>query len=201
MPVFGPGGASTKMGQRIGTLQIANWLLSSGPRGTGQPRQLLDPVREGVQALENAGLVHRTELGGGSSYLQATGLGRLPWPRDPSGSTWLCQADFRVLQPAGQPCALRGSRLDRLAQRARRAGRILVMMKPARAVTRRYLPGSPFNTPRATPPVKQFAMQDLVTHDRYGLGRVISVEETAVLVDFGTAQERISTPYAKMTRL
>jgi hypothetical protein len=96
---------------------------------------------------------------------------------------------------------LRGSRLDRLALRARRAGRILVMMKPARAVTRRYLPGSPFNTPRATPPVKQFAMQDLVTHDRYGLGRVISVEETAVLVDFGTAQERISTPYAKMTRL
>ena len=96
---------------------------------------------------------------------------------------------------------MRGSRLDRLALRARRAGGILVMMKPARAVTRRYLPGSPFNTPRATPPVKQFAMQDLVTHDRYGLGRVISVEETAVLVDFGTAQERISTPYAKMTRL
>ena len=96
---------------------------------------------------------------------------------------------------------MRGSRLDRLAQRGRRAGSILVKMKPARAVTRRYLPGSPFNTPRATPPVKQFAMQDLVTHDRYGLGRVISVEETAVLVDFGTAQERISTPYAKMTRL
>ena len=97
--------------------------------------------------------------------------------------------------------ALRGSYLNRLTRRSRRAGRILVMMKRAHAVTRRYLPGSPFNTPSATPPVKQFAMQDLVTHDRYGLGRVISVEETAVLVDFGTAQERISSPYAKMTKL
>jgi hypothetical protein len=75
------------------------------------------------------------------------------------------------------------------------------MMKQARAVTRRYLPGSPFNTPLSTPPVKQFAMQDLVTHDRYGLGRVISVEGGSVLVDFGTAQERISAPYAKMTKL
>ncbi len=75
------------------------------------------------------------------------------------------------------------------------------MMKPARAVTRRYLPGSPFNKPHATSSVKRFAMQDLVTHDQYGLGRVISVEETAVLVDFGTAQERISTPYTKMTKL
>jgi hypothetical protein len=76
MPVFGPGGASTKMGQRIGTLQIANWLLSSGPRGTGQLKQLLEPVREGVQVLENAGLVLRTNLGEGSSYLQATRLGQ-----------------------------------------------------------------------------------------------------------------------------
>ena len=80
-------------------------------------------------------------------------------------------------------------------------GRILVLMKPARAVTRRHLPGSPFNTPPSTRPVKQFAMQDLVTHDQYGLGRVISVEETAVLVDFRTVQEWISMPYARMTRL
>jgi hypothetical protein len=75
------------------------------------------------------------------------------------------------------------------------------MMKPARAVTRRYLPGSPFGPPAPARPVRQFAMQDLVTHDRYGLGRVISVEETAVLVDFRTSREWISAPYAKMTRL
>jgi hypothetical protein len=75
MPVFGPGGASTKMGQRIGTLQIANWLPSSVPRGTGQLKQVLEPVREGVQVLENAGLVLRRNLGEGSSYLQVTRLG------------------------------------------------------------------------------------------------------------------------------
>lgn len=74
-------------------------------------------------------------------------------------------------------------------------------MKPARAATRRYLPTSPFNTPVATAPAKQFAMLDLVTHDRYGLGRVTSVEEAAVLVDFGTTQVWIVAPYAKMIKL
>jgi hypothetical protein len=74
-------------------------------------------------------------------------------------------------------------------------------MTPARAVTRRYLPGSPFNKPPSTRPAKTFALQDLVTHDQYGLGRVINVEETAVLVDFRTVQEWISMPYARMTRL
>jgi hypothetical protein len=75
-------------------------------------------------------------------------------------------------------------------------------MKPARAATRRYLPGSPFNTPPAPRQVKVFAVHDQVTHDQYGLGRVISVEdEVAVLVDFGSRRERISAPYAKLTRL
>jgi hypothetical protein len=41
-----------------------------------------------------------------------------------------------------------------------------------------------------------------VTHDKYGLGVVIGVEEEiAVLVDFGTQQERITTPYNKLTKL
>lgn len=74
-------------------------------------------------------------------------------------------------------------------------------MKPARAATRRYLPASPFNNAPAAAPAKQFAMLDLVTHDRYGLGRVTGVEESAVLVDFGTAHVRIIAPYAKMTKL
>jgi hypothetical protein len=81
------------------------------------------------------------------------------------------------------------------------AGTILLSVKPARAATRRYLPGSPFNTPPITRPVKQFAVQDQVTHDRYGLGRVISTDETGVLVDFGTQQERIAAPYSKLTKL
>jgi len=40
-----------------------------------------------------------------------------------------------------------------------------------------------------------------VTHDRYGLGRVIRTEADAVLVDFGTVKHRISAPYAKLTKL
>ncbi len=76
-------------------------------------------------------------------------------------------------------------------------------MKTSRTVTRRYLPGSPFNVPAAPlPPVEQYALQDLVTHDKYGLGRVIGVEDDiAVLVDFGPQQERILAPYAKLTKL
>lgn len=74
-------------------------------------------------------------------------------------------------------------------------------MKAARAATRRYLPGSPFNNQPEAPPVEEFAVLDLVTHDRYGLGKVISVEQTTVVVDFGTSRVRISTPYTKMTKL
>jgi hypothetical protein len=75
-------------------------------------------------------------------------------------------------------------------------------MKPTRAATRRYLPGSPFNTPPVVRPVEQYALHDQVTHDRYGLGVVIGVEgEIAVLVDFGTQRERITAPYSKLTKL
>ena len=80
--------------------------------------------------------------------------------------------------------------------------RILVIMKPARAATRRFLPASPFNTVPADPPIEQFAVQDLVTHDKYGLGRVIRVEDdTALVIAFGSRQVRILSPYAKLTKL
>jgi hypothetical protein len=80
-------------------------------------------------------------------------------------------------------------------------GRILVIMKPARA-TRRFLPTSPFNAPPAAPPAVVFVVQDQVTHDKYGLGRVIDVEDdAAVLIDFGSRQERITTPCSQLTRL
>jgi hypothetical protein len=77
------------------------------------------------------------------------------------------------------------------------------MMKPARAATRRFLPTSPFNAPPAAPPAVQFAVQDQVTHDKYGLGRVIGVEDdaAAVVIDFGSRQERITTPCSQLTRL
>ena len=69
-------------------------------------------------------------------------------------------------------------------------------------MTRRPVPGSPFNKSQpAPPPVEVFEAQDLVTHDRYGLGRVITAEAGAVLVEFGTVRHRINAPYAKLTKL
>ncbi|GAA1254925.1 hypothetical protein GCM10009677_00890 [Sphaerisporangium rubeum] len=53
-----------------------------------------------------------------------------------------------------------------------------------------------------SPPVECFVVQDLVSHDRYGLGRVIGVDDDiAVVVDFGTKTYRISAPYAKLVKL
>lgn len=66
---------------------------------------------------------------------------------------------------------------------------------------KRFLPTSPFKAPVALPP-KQFAVGDQVTHDVHGLGRVVGVEAgIATVVDFGSAQERILSPYAKMSKL
>ncbi|MBB2740518.1 MULTISPECIES: hypothetical protein [Microbispora] len=45
-------------------------------------------------------------------------------------------------------------------------------------------------------------MNDQVTHDRYGLGVVLEVEDgVAVIVDFRSQQERIMTPYKKLHKL
>jgi hypothetical protein len=74
-------------------------------------------------------------------------------------------------------------------------------MKRPRAA-RRPLPGSPFNKPLVVPVIERFAVEDRVTHDKYGLGKVIGVEdEIAVLVDFGTQTQRITTPYHKLFKL
>jgi hypothetical protein len=79
---------------------------------------------------------------------------------------------------------------------------ILEMMKPARAATRRYLPTSPFKPPPDPPPPEQFAVQDQVNHDKYGLGRVMSLEDdTALIIDFGTHQVRITIPCSKLIKL
>lgn len=52
------------------------------------------------------------------------------------------------------------------------------------------------------PAPKHFATGDQVSHDVYGLGRVIGMEEgIAALVDFGSTQMRIPSPYGKMTKL
>jgi len=75
-------------------------------------------------------------------------------------------------------------------------------MKPARAAPRRILPGSPLNVLPVDPPVEQFAVRDQVTHDKYGLGRVVLIEDDdAVIVEFGSRRVRILPPFARLTKL
>jgi hypothetical protein len=76
------------------------------------------------------------------------------------------------------------------------------MMKPARAATRRPPPTSPFGIPPPAPPAEQFAVQDQVTHDKYGLGRVIGVQDdVALVIDFGSRRVQIMMPCAKLAKL
>jgi hypothetical protein len=65
---------------------------------------------------------------------------------------------------------------------------------------RRHLASSPFQ-PRPEPLIEQFEVEDRVSHDSYGLGRVVSTEEGAVTVDFGSQRVRIVSPFAKMEKL
>lgn len=65
---------------------------------------------------------------------------------------------------------------------------------------RRHLASSPFQ-PEPEPIIEQFALEDLVSHDSYGVGRVIGTEASAVTVDFRSHTRRITSPFHKMTRL
>ena len=40
-----------------------------------------------------------------------------------------------------------------------------------------------------------------MSHDSYGVGRVVGIESDAVSVDFGDKTVRVSSPYRKMTKL
>jgi hypothetical protein len=78
-------------------------------------------------------------------------------------------------------------------------------MNPYRAPSRRPLPGSPFNaaeTVVAPGEAERYSVDDKVTHDKYGLGTIIGVEEGAtVLVDFGSHKRRLRTPCSKLIKL
>jgi hypothetical protein len=65
---------------------------------------------------------------------------------------------------------------------------------------RRHLASSPFQ-PDPEPTIEQYALNDLVSHDSYGMGRVIQVEAAAVTVDFRSQTVRIRSPFHKMARL
>jgi hypothetical protein len=78
--------------------------------------------------------------------------------------------------------------------------RILEVMKPY-AGSRRHLSSSPFQ-PAVEAEVETFEVGDRVTHDTYGLGRVVGVEtDQAVAVSFGTSQVRLMRPFAKLHKL
>jgi hypothetical protein len=65
---------------------------------------------------------------------------------------------------------------------------------------RRHLASSPFK-PKVELPIENFESDDLVSHDSYGVGRVVSVEADAVTVNFRDQTVRVSSPYRKMTKL
>jgi hypothetical protein len=65
---------------------------------------------------------------------------------------------------------------------------------------RRHLASSPFR-PDPQPTIEQFELNDLVSHDSYGMGRVIHAETAAVTVDFGSQTVRVPSPYHKMSKL
>jgi len=64
----------------------------------------------------------------------------------------------------------------------------------------RHLASSPFK-PDPEPVIEQFECGDLVSHDSYGVGRVVGAEEAAVTVDFRTQKVRIASPFRKMAKL
>lgn len=65
---------------------------------------------------------------------------------------------------------------------------------------RRHLATSPFK-PKIEPEIEIFALDDRVSHQSYGLGRVVGQESAAVTVDFGNCTRRIVSPFHKLERL
>ena len=59
-------------------------------------------------------------------------------------------------------------------------------MTPRPSVARRVLPGSPFAAPARIPTASEtLEAGDRITHDRYGLGRVVNIiDDHDVLVEF-----------------
>jgi hypothetical protein len=60
---FAPDGLGTKSGHRQGPIEVTNWLMSSYSSKAKFTQPLLRPVMEGLQALENAGLVESRGFG------------------------------------------------------------------------------------------------------------------------------------------
>ena len=88
---------------------------------------------------------------------------------------------------------------DVAAARLLSHGGILEVMTSSRAKPR-HLASSPFR-PDVEPEIEEYALDDLVSHDSHGMGRVVGVEAGAVTVNFGRQSVRVTSPYRKMSRL
>lgn len=73
-------------------------------------------------------------------------------------------------------------------------------MPSSRGSRPKHLASSPFK-PAVDPVVEVFEVDDRVTHDLYGLGRVVKVDSHAVTVDFGSQTIRVTHPFSKMHHL
>jgi hypothetical protein len=76
----------------------------------------------------------------------------------------------------------------------------MVAMATSSAHTRPRHASSPFQ-PHPEPIIEQYVLGDRVSHDSYGLGRVVGVDAGGATVDFGGGTVRITTPFRKMTKL
>lgn len=65
---------------------------------------------------------------------------------------------------------------------------------------RRHLATSPFSAP-VERPVAEYAVDDRVSHDTYGVGRVTGIDAYAVTVAFGAQRVRVTSPFSKMEKL
>ncbi len=75
MRAFGPGGVPTTGGRRVGTLQIAVWLMKPFPRGSTHLKVLLDPIGRPCKRWRTQAWFSRRHLGQGSSEYAATRVG------------------------------------------------------------------------------------------------------------------------------
>ena len=78
--------------------------------------------------------------------------------------------------------------------------RILAQMATTSEHPRPRPSSSPF-LPHREPTVETYELDDRVSHDSYGLGRVVGVDAGGATVDFTSRTVRIPTPFRKMTKL
>lgn len=76
-------------------------------------------------------------------------------------------------------------------------------MATSPATSRRARPrhaNSPFR-PDPEQVIEEYGLDDRVSHDSYGLGRVVGVDAGGVRVDFSSRTVRITSPFRKLMKL